>query len=122
MVAFIAITIISSMLAVMHLGILSLVLWFAQMLIGLAYFIAWIICTVKAFQGSAQRIPFAADLADRWVPKWACFLARRPGRPRRPYEPSKGSALSNSGSTRRRRPARGPAARDAGPRGRRSRR
>jgi|SRR5947209_8310136 len=73
MVAFIAITIISSMLAVMHLGILSLVLWFAQMLIGLAYFIAWIICTVKAFQGSAQRIPFAADLADRWVPKSAAL-------------------------------------------------
>lgn len=69
MIAFIAITIISSMLAVMHLGIISLVLWFAQMIIGLAYFVAWIVCTVKAFTGSAQRIPFAADLADRWVPK-----------------------------------------------------
>ena len=52
----------------MHLGILSLVLWVIQMAVGFAYFIAWIICTVKAFQGSAQRIPFVADLADRFVP------------------------------------------------------
>ena len=68
-VALIAISVISGMLAVAHLGVLSLVLWFVQMAIGIAYFVAWIICTVRAFQGVAQRIPFVAELADRWVPQ-----------------------------------------------------
>ena len=67
-VAIIAITVISGMLAVAHLGALSFALWIVQMVIGLAYFVAWIICTVRAFQGVAQRIPFVAELADRWVP------------------------------------------------------
>jgi len=67
-VAFIAITILSTILGFMHLGILSLVLWLVQLAVGFAYFVAWIICTVKAFQGSAQRIPFVADMADRFVP------------------------------------------------------
>ena len=67
-VAFIVLTILSGLLGVMHLGIISLLLWVVQMVVGFAYFIAWIICTVKAFQGSAQRIPFVADLADRFVP------------------------------------------------------
>ena len=73
MVVFIALTILMSILSVMHLGIISLLLWVFQMLVGFAYFIAWIICTVKAFQGAAQRIPFFADLADRWVPKSAAL-------------------------------------------------
>jgi uncharacterized membrane protein len=73
MVAFIAITILSTILGVMHLGILSLVLWLIQLAIGFAYFIAWIICTVRAFQGAAQRIPFVGDMADRWVPKSAAL-------------------------------------------------
>ena len=68
-VALIAISVISGMLAIAHLGAISIVLWFVQMAIGLAYVVAWIICTVKAFQGSAQRIPFVAELADRWVPQ-----------------------------------------------------
>jgi uncharacterized membrane protein len=68
-VALIAISVISGMLAIAHLGMISIVLWFLEMAIGLAYFIAWIICTVQAFQGKAQRIPFVAELADRWVPQ-----------------------------------------------------
>lgn len=37
-----------------------------NMLLGLAVFIAWIIVTVKAFQGSAFRLPVIAQYADKW--------------------------------------------------------
>ena len=65
-VAIIAISVISGMLAVAHLGALSILLWIVSMLIGLAYFVAWIICTVQAFQGKTFRVPFIAPFADRW--------------------------------------------------------
>jgi uncharacterized membrane protein len=40
---------------------------FLQPLIGLAIFIAWIMVTVKAFQGTAQRLPIIAEYADKWA-------------------------------------------------------
>lgn len=64
----IAITIVSTMLAIAHLGILSLLLWVVEMVAGLAYFIAWIIQTIQAFQGKAQRFPLVSDWTDRYVP------------------------------------------------------
>ena len=68
LVLIIAIMVISTMLAIAHLGVLSLVLWIIQMLAGLAYFVAWIVQTVQAFQGKATRFPFISDWTDRWVP------------------------------------------------------
>ncbi len=38
-----------------------------RMLVGLALFVAWLIATIRAFQGTAWRIPIIGDLADRWV-------------------------------------------------------
>jgi uncharacterized membrane protein len=67
-IAIIAITVISTMLAIAHLGILSLFLWIVQMLIGLGYFIAWIVQTIQAFQGKATRFPLISTWTDRWVP------------------------------------------------------
>jgi uncharacterized membrane protein len=66
-VAMIAIAVISGMLAVAHLGVISIFLGFVNLLIGIAYFVAWLIATIKAFQGSALRLPFVADIADRWA-------------------------------------------------------
>jgi uncharacterized membrane protein len=34
----------------------------------IAVLIGWLVTTVKAFQGSAYRLPVLGDLADRWVP------------------------------------------------------
>jgi uncharacterized membrane protein len=72
-IAMIALSVISTMLAIAHLGAITLLLSLLWIAVGLAYFVAWIICTVRAFQGAAQRIPFVADLADRWVPKSAAL-------------------------------------------------
>lgn len=67
-VLIIAIMIISTMLAIAHLGAISIVLWIIQMVAGLAYFVAWIVQTVQAFQGKATRFPVISDWTDRWVP------------------------------------------------------
>ena len=64
----IALAVIGGMLAVAHLGIVGVLLWFVNLAVGVAYFVAWLISTIKAFQGQAMRLPFVADLADRWVP------------------------------------------------------
>jgi uncharacterized membrane protein len=66
-VACIAIAVISGMLAIAHLGVISIFLGFVNLLIGVAYFIAWLFTTIKAFQGSALRLPFIGDIADRWA-------------------------------------------------------
>jgi uncharacterized membrane protein len=64
----IAITVLSIMLSIAHLGALMLLLWPINMLIGLAFFVGWLIMTIRAFQGTAMRLPFIAQYADRYVP------------------------------------------------------
>jgi uncharacterized membrane protein len=66
-VAEIAIAVISGMLAVAHLGAISILLGLVNLVIGVVYFIAWLMTTIKAFQGSALRLPFVGDIADRWA-------------------------------------------------------
>jgi uncharacterized membrane protein len=66
-VAEIAIAVISGMLAVAHLGAISILLGLVNLAIGVVYFIAWLMTTIKAFQGSALRLPFVGDIADRWA-------------------------------------------------------
>jgi uncharacterized membrane protein len=63
----IVLTVLNIMLGIAHLGVVSLILFPIGMLIGLAFFIVWLIATVKAFQGSAWRIPVIANYADRWT-------------------------------------------------------
>ena len=67
-VCYIALMVISIMVGFIP-GI-RLVLWpiisIAYMLLGLAFFIAWLMATIKAFQGSALRLPIVAQYADRW--------------------------------------------------------
>jgi uncharacterized membrane protein len=64
----IALTIISGMLAIVHLGPLAALLWLASFAVSIIYFVAWLISTIKAFQGQAMRLPFVAEIADRWLP------------------------------------------------------
>ncbi len=64
----VAYTVLSIILGIAHLGALVLILWPVDMLIGIAFFVLWLIATVQAFQGKAWRMPVIAQYADRWVP------------------------------------------------------
>ncbi|MBV8117685.1 MAG: DUF4870 domain-containing protein [Candidatus Eremiobacteraeota bacterium] len=64
----IAFTVLSIILGIAHLGSIALILWPVDMLIGLAFFVFWLIATIQAFQGKAWRMPILAQYADRWVP------------------------------------------------------
>ena len=55
------------MLGIAHLGAIALILWPIDALIGLAFFVFWLIATINAFQGKAYRIPVVSTYADRWV-------------------------------------------------------
>jgi uncharacterized membrane protein len=62
----IALSVLSGMLAVAHLGLLILPVYALNGLLGLVLFIAWIVVTVRAFQGTAVRLPVVAEYADKW--------------------------------------------------------
>ena len=64
----IVLTILTVVLGIAHLGALALILWPIGMIIGLVFFIFWLIATIQAFQGKAWRMPVIAQYADRWVP------------------------------------------------------
>jgi uncharacterized membrane protein len=64
----IAYTVLSIILGIAHLGAIALILWPVDMLVGLAFFVFWLIATIQAFQGKAYRIPVISTYADRWVP------------------------------------------------------
>jgi uncharacterized membrane protein len=64
----IAFTVLNIVLGIAHLGAVALIIWPIDMLIGLAFFVFWLIATIQAFQGKAYRIPVVATYADRWVP------------------------------------------------------
>jgi len=66
-VAMIAIGVIIGMLNLVHLWPIAALFGFVYLLIGIAYFVAWLMTTIKAFQGSALRLPFVGDIADRWA-------------------------------------------------------
>src|ERR1700682_3133063 len=66
-VAMIAIGIVIGMLNVAHLWPIAALFGMLYFLIGIAYFVAWLMMTIKAFQGSALRLPFVSDIADRWA-------------------------------------------------------
>jgi uncharacterized membrane protein len=50
-------------------------LYFVHLAVLLALFIAWIVVTVKAFQGTAQRLPILAEYADKWATPTAAPLS-----------------------------------------------
>ena len=64
----IALNVVGAMLGVAHLWALTPILWLAGLVIGIVYFVAWLIMTIKAFQGQAQRFRWISDIADRYVP------------------------------------------------------
>lgn len=66
--ALIVINILAYLLAAVHLGIISLLLVPVMMIVFVIWAIATIITAIQAFQGKAQRLPFIADLADKYVP------------------------------------------------------
>jgi len=65
----IALTILSIIFGLVGLG---LALWgllrIVWLLLELALFVAWLVQTIKAFQGGAQRFPLISDWTDRFMP------------------------------------------------------
>jgi uncharacterized membrane protein len=49
-------------------SIISLIFGLLLFVCFIAYFVAWLIQTIKAFQGSAQRFPIISAWTDRFMP------------------------------------------------------
>jgi uncharacterized membrane protein len=65
----IAISIIGTLLAIIHLGALVLIIWPLWWIVGLLMFVAWLWTTITAFQGKEVRLPLIADLTTRFFPQ-----------------------------------------------------
>ena len=50
------------LLHIPFLGFMTLLLW---PLVGLAFFILWILCLIKAFNGQTFKLPIIGDLAEK---------------------------------------------------------
>ena len=50
------------LLRIPFLGFMTLLLW---PLVGLAFFIVWILCLIKAFNGQQFKLPIIGDLAEK---------------------------------------------------------
>jgi uncharacterized membrane protein len=46
-------------------GVLGIIVGFFVPLVGLAAFVLWIICLVKAYQGERWKIPYVGDIAAK---------------------------------------------------------
>jgi uncharacterized membrane protein len=55
-----------TLLAVVKLGILSMLVYLVVVLIGLGIFVAMIFAAVKGYQGQIFKIPVIGDMADKW--------------------------------------------------------
>jgi uncharacterized membrane protein len=55
--------------------VLAIIVGLLLFVLGIAYFIAWLIQTIKAFQGSAQRFPIISSWTDRFMPAAANMVA-----------------------------------------------
>jgi uncharacterized membrane protein len=47
--------------------ILGILLWIVSSLCGLGGFVLWIILIVKSLQGTVYKVPFAGDMAEKYV-------------------------------------------------------
>jgi uncharacterized membrane protein len=69
-IVFGAITVVEIVLGLFRLipyvGVLFLVL---QSLVGLIAFVLWVVLMVKAYQGARYKLPWAGELAEKYLPK-----------------------------------------------------
>jgi len=61
-IVFGAVTIVTTVL-----GVLPVIGWVLSSLLGVLAFVLWIILMVKAFQGDRYKLPWAGDLAEKWL-------------------------------------------------------
>ena len=47
--------------------ILGILLWIVSSLCGLGGFVLWIILVVKSLQGEVYKVPFAGEMAEKYV-------------------------------------------------------
>jgi len=64
----IGLNILGFILALAHLGILSLILLPVEFVLFVVWVIATLITAISAFQGKTVRLPFIAPAADKYVP------------------------------------------------------
>jgi uncharacterized membrane protein len=65
---FILLSIINMIIGMAHMWPLYAITGIIGLIIMIAYFIALIATTIRGFQGAALRLPFLADIADKYVP------------------------------------------------------
>jgi uncharacterized membrane protein len=63
----IAITVLTGVFGLIHLGILIPFLSLINGLIGLAGLVLWIILMIKAYQGELFKLPIAGDIAEKHI-------------------------------------------------------
>jgi uncharacterized membrane protein len=68
-VYWIAIAIVSVILGLIHLGILSLLLMFLNIVVFLAFFIIWVMAVIKASKGERWHIPLIGGIAENMANK-----------------------------------------------------
>jgi uncharacterized membrane protein len=68
-VLMIAFTFIKVMLSLMGLGLLNILIFLFQALILLGFFLLWILCMVKAYQGQTFKLPVIGQMAASIVDK-----------------------------------------------------
>jgi uncharacterized membrane protein len=54
------------MVAYFVLGLIPVLGWIIAALLGLAFFVLWIMLMVKAYQGQMWKLPIIGDYAEKW--------------------------------------------------------
>jgi uncharacterized membrane protein len=68
-VIWIGLSIVSGVLAAVHLGILNLLLLPIELIVGLGFFILWILAAIKAWQGQMYKLPIIGNIAENMANK-----------------------------------------------------
>jgi len=68
-IIFIGFSVFGTMLALLHLGLLNLLLYPVEFILLLGAFVIWLLCMFKAFQGQMYKLPVLGKVAEDMVNK-----------------------------------------------------
>ena len=67
-IVFGALTVVSIVLrALIWIPVMGIIFGIASYILGVLAFILWVVLMVKAYQGERYRLPWASELAEKWV-------------------------------------------------------
>jgi uncharacterized membrane protein len=66
-VVMVALSIFAGILSVMHLGIISLLLFPVQLIIWLVFLLVWVLLVFKAYQNQIFKLPILGNMAEGFV-------------------------------------------------------